>query len=169
MVNIKYKQGYLQRHKDHWSKHDPYENLEPKKCARCKKSYLRTNFQIARNRPDGLQSYCVGCHWKVMTKDPRVRLLSNARKNAKEKGFEFSLSLDDLSVPKYCPILGLELKMVTGQGQHPGTPSLDRIDSSKGYIPDNVHIISWRANDIKKNATPDELMKIAQYMKRLES
>lgn len=39
--------------------------------------------------------------------------------------------------------------------------SLDRIDSSKGYIKGNVWVISLRANRIKNDSTPDELRLIA--------
>jgi hypothetical protein len=39
--------------------------------------------------------------------------------------------------------------------------SLDRIDSSKGYIKGNVWVISLRANRIKNDSTPQELRLIA--------
>ena len=35
--------------------------------------------------------------------------------------------------------------------------SLDRIDSSKGYVKDNIWVISHKANSIKNNATLTEL------------
>jgi hypothetical protein len=45
-------------------------------------------------------------------------------------------------------------------------PSLDRIDSSKGYELHNIQVISWRANRIKNDATPEELRMLADYMEK---
>lgn len=39
--------------------------------------------------------------------------------------------------------------------------SLDRIDSSKGYVKGNIWVISLRANRIKNDSTPQELRLIA--------
>jgi len=79
--------------------------------------------------------------------------------------------LDSISLPSHCPILGIELNY-NGLGEQAfirsdSSPSLDQIIPSKGYTADNVQVISWRANRIKNDATPEELMKIAQYMKQL--
>lgn len=65
-------------------------------------------------------------------------------------------------MPKFCPILKIQL-CYTNTKPLDNSPSLDRIDSTKGYIPNNVHIISWRANRIKSNATPEELKMLAEY------
>ena len=46
------------------------------------------------------------------------------------------------------------------------TPSYDRVNSSNGYIRGNVVIIYWRCNVVKRDATVDELEKIAAYMRR---
>ena len=51
--------------------------------------------------------------------------------------------------------------------RHRISPSIDRIDSTKGYTKDNIQIISWRANRIKNDSTPEELMQIATYMRNL--
>ena len=45
------------------------------------------------------------------------------------------------------------------------SPSLDRIDSTKGYTKNNVQIISWKANRIKAYATVVELETVVKYMK----
>ncbi len=45
-------------------------------------------------------------------------------------------------------------------------PSLDRIDCTKGYITDNIDIICWRCNAIKRDATLAELERIVRYMRK---
>lgn len=59
----------------------------------------------------------------------------------------------------HCPLLGMELTYVNCKQQR--TPdnyaTLDRIDSSKGYVEGNVQILSFRANTIKGDATLEEL------------
>ena len=60
-------------------------------------------------------------------------------------------------------VLGMLLKAADGM---PGSesPSLDRIDPTGGYTPDNIRVISYRANWIKNDGTLDEHQKIAAYM-----
>lgn len=43
-------------------------------------------------------------------------------------------------------------------------PTLDRIDSSKGYIKGNIQVICFKANRLKNNSTIEELKKIISYM-----
>lgn len=44
------------------------------------------------------------------------------------------------------------------------SPSIDRLDNTKGYVKGNINIISWRANRIKSDATLDELEKIYRWV-----
>jgi len=90
-------------------------------------------------------------------------MLSDARKRAKKKNLEFDLVIEDLTVPDFCPILGIPL-FVAGGKRTDNSPSLDRIDNSKGYTRDNVFVISFRANALKNDATLDELKSIVKYM-----
>ena len=78
-------------------------------------------------------------------------------------GIVSDLTLQDLKLPKLCPILGVELKYKGGDS----SPSVDRIVPHLGYVKGNVQIISMRANRIKNDATPDELRKVADYMQRI--
>lgn len=85
-------------------------------------------------------------------------LLISARHRAKINSLDFNLEIDDIIIPDRCPIFGNKFY------KHPdmrNSPSLDRIDSTKGYIKGNVWVISRRANIIKNDATPAELRMIA--------
>jgi hypothetical protein len=98
-------------------------------------------------------------------------LLQQARVRAKKKNLESDIDIDFLMsiypADGKCPILGIELQFNTGNyaGSRWNSPSLDRIDNTKGYTKDNVHIISSRANIIKRDATLEELEAIVLYLK----
>lgn len=85
---------------------------------------------------------------------------SNAWLTHFERGEDFSIELEDIVVPDKCPILGIPLEYHRGVKQD-NSYSLDRIDSSKGYVKGNVWVISLRANRIKNDSTPQELRLIA--------
>ncbi len=94
-------------------------------------------------------------------------LCAKARMRGRRDGREASIKHEDLSWPEYCPVLGLKLDYATVYGQrdsrNPALPSLDRWDNAKGYIKGNVFVISLRANQLKNNATADELEAVARY------
>lgn len=94
---------------------------------------------------------------KMKKEHPERTMLYSSRSRAKEKGWEFNIDESDIFIPTHCPILGIEL-ISGGMGVHAfNSPSIDRIDSSKGYIKGNVQIISLRANMMKNDANLQEL------------
>lgn len=98
---------------------------------------------------------------------PQTRMMKSVKKNAKLKNLECNLTLVDLPMPVRCPILGLDLDYSYGTKNgkiRPNSPSVDRVDPTKGYVKGNVQVISMRANTIKSNATAAELRKVADYM-----
>ena len=93
------------------------------------------------------------------------------KKRAKLKGFEFSLTLDDIpQIPDTCPVLGIPIIPNDGiSSPTDNSPSIDRIDSKKGYVKGNIRIISNRANRIKSDATVDELRNVLEDYERIQS
>ncbi len=66
-----------------------------------------------------------------------------------------------------CPVLGEEMRFgIADDNGDYQSPSLDKIIPSKGYVRDNVVWISARANMIKHDATPEEVMKVAKWLNK---
>lgn len=99
---------------------------------------------------------------KDRQESPEKRMLYSAKHRALQKGWEFDLQLGDIIIPEFCPVLGIKLEFYHNS-QHRTSPSLDRIDSSKGYTKDNIQVISWLANTMKTNASPAELVSFAHW------
>lgn len=95
-------------------------------------------------------------------------MLRSAKFSAKKRGLEFNLTIEDIIIPDRCPVFGMPLEWLDGK-RHDGSPSMDRIDSSLGYVKGNVQIISWRANRIKADATAAELECVAAWMRTFET
>ena len=101
-------------------------------------------------------------------KNPLKYMLNTARRRAKICGHEFTITEDDFTeLPTHCPVLKIELRYGRNNGKRDDhSPSLDRKDSSKGYVPGNVEIMSWRANNLKSNATLAELEQLVEHLRR---
>ena len=92
-------------------------------------------------------------------------ILRAAQQRAKIRGLEFNIGLEDFEVPELCPPLNIPLHNHVGENTlQDDSPSLDRIDSSKGYIPGNVWVISNKANRAKNNLTLSELQQLVSNL-----
>ena len=123
----------------------------------------------------GRTAHCIECtKVKVRTEEYRTyqryyqkknttveqSMLNRSKSRAKKKGFEHNITIDDILIPDKCPLL--EIPIIKGENSvHANSPTLDRIDSTKGYVKGNVWVISYKANTIKSDATPEELLTIA--------
>ena len=95
------------------------------------------------------------------------RLWKSAEKRAKQRGMEFSIKYEDIKIPECCPLLDIPLVKHSTRQRHYDAPSLDRINSKLGYTKENTWVISHRANQIKNDATLEELQKITNNFKHL--
>ncbi len=101
-------------------------------------------------------------------RNPECILVHSAKRRAKEKGIDFNLTTQNCpKVPEVCPILGIKLEMRPDgiKGPWNSSPTLDRIDPSKGYLVDNVRAISFQANRMKSDMTIEMLERLISYMK----
>lgn len=102
-------------------------------------------------------------------KHPEQVLLSAAKNRAKKQGIRFRLTVDDLPpIPEFCPVFGIPLFTSLSGKATDNSPSLDRLIPWLGYIPNNVHWISWRANKLKSDASFAELKMLADYFTNME-
>lgn len=90
----------------------------------------------------------------------------SAKKNGIPVGFasamEFATYVKSVA-PAKCPVFGRRFTE-RGSGFSPWSPSIDKIDPAKGYVPGNVQVISMLANAMKRNATPAQLRQFAQWV-----
>lgn len=125
-------------------------------CVQCGKDVPRKS---VGPRGKWCSEACRASHRKEH--DPDFRL-HTAKYNAQSRGMEFSLNRGDVVWPTHCPLLGIELVYSSFNTSNDNSPSLDRIDSSKGYIPGNVWVISNKANRMKNDGSKEELVKFAK-------
>lgn len=96
-------------------------------------------------------------------------MLQNVKTNAKRTGRLFALTEADIVIPDVCPVLGIPLRRNCTKDDRDSAPSVDRIDNDRGYTPDNVVVVSMRANQLKGTATVEELEKVLFFYKGLLS
>jgi len=169
---------------------------QSKVCAICKEDQFLSEYSKNVSASDGLQYRCRTCDLAYQTKrradkydesleysrnyqrnrrqnyDYRLQMLINSSKQrAKNKNREHSITVEDIKaiypVDGCCPIFGMKLEF-NQAGFRESSPSIDRIDSTKGYTRDNIQIISWKANRVKGYATVEELEMLVAYLKNGE-
>lgn len=132
-------------------------------CVECSRIKQRNYMRGYRTDPEKMLQ---NEEWRNSNR-PRMAWLY-ARRRARQQGVPFTITVDGLPpVPERCPVLGIPLSFGSDTPiDH--SPSLDKIVPSLGYVPGNVHWISHRANSIKRDASVEELRKVAEYFTRLE-
>jgi len=92
---------------------------------------------------------------------------SCVKRTAKLRGLEFSVSKEylwDLFLKqnRKCALSGLEMKFRRNQHIADGTASLDRIDSGKGYVDDNVQWVHQNINFMKRSLSNEQFISICK-------
>ena len=151
--------------------------VEHAQCCSCKQ-WLPLNveyFHIRKRNKLGYRGICRECNQKYInnrrskgdTKIWFTERSSGAKQRIRAKNLAFTISYEDLDYPTHCAITGLELTYSIARGgtsrmRNIHAASLDRIDSSLGYVPGNVRIISWVANWMKNYLDEDDFLDIVE-------
>lgn len=147
-------------------------------CRECGQSKPIDQFYKNASYNDGVDTICKVCsarRYRRYSEDVNARirwLIDRIRTKCNKNNIPFDLTVDDIVIPDKCPVLGLPLKFgadrAYGQNAGEDSPSVDRIDPNGGYVKGNIIIISWRANRLKGNATPEELRMLAEFYTNLQ-
>lgn len=105
-------------------------------------------------------------HRAHRNEDQKWGLVRQAKQRANRDGLECTITVDDFEIPEFCPYLLIPIMRCPGVPCST-SPSLDRIDNSRGYVPGNVQVLSYAANSMKRDATTEQLMTFATNVIRL--
>lgn len=132
------------------------EEMTTRKCTKCDTVFKKTSEKV---------TLCNECNSnRVKSMSPEWRMHQRAKFRVKTTGKEFTIEVSDIVIPSHCPILGIPLEIQSKSGGTINSPSLDRIDSSKGYTKDNIQVISRLANQMKANADKEQMIKFAEWI-----
>jgi hypothetical protein len=144
-----------------------------KHCVSNRSCYLCSKKRAKKHAQNNKEYYALKHKDYRKVSKNRIRIMyRSAQKRAKNNNLPFTITEQDIVIPKRCPIFN-EIEFLDDSGNVKNnifanrnySPSLDRIDNNLGYVPGNIIVISDRANRLKSNASIDELEKIVKFYK----
>lgn len=133
--------------------HKNYMKYQERKKAYAKQYSLDNPEKVSQ----GKRKYYIDNLPKFMLKSAQIR--------AKQDGIPCTITIDDIVIPEYCPILGIAL-VPSSRRSRDESPSLDKVDPDQGYVPGNVQVVSNKANTMKSSANRKELKAFADWVYR---
>lgn len=154
-----------------------------KLCRKCNTEQVLSEFYVEKNGVTGSKcKTCLAAHNKIWQKNnsekreiqrkrqkvnnPARFLYQSSKIRARQKNLEFNIQKSDIIISEKCPVFNTEF---TYNRDRATSPSLDRIDNSKGYIKGNVIVISYRANELKRDSSVEDLTKIIDFYQNIDN
>jgi hypothetical protein len=99
-------------------------------------------------------------------KDPIHYIYIRLKASAKKRKIKFDLKEEDLrdKFVTHCPVFNIKLNFFDNSDN---SPSVDRIDNSKGYYKENIIVVSTKANCLKNKSSIDDLKKLYDFYSNL--
>lgn len=93
--------------------------------------------------------------------NPAKKLFNQCQQCARKRGQECTITvemIDAMLAPMACSVTGLPLTWERGSARtNPWSPSIDRLDNERGYMPGNVRVVCWAFN-LARGEFPDEVV-----------
>lgn len=156
------------------------------RCKKCTKEYNRQRDSIPEIREKRLSQQRERTKLESVKKEAKQRskkfydspsgraktLIKGIKDRIKKKDFEESLDFDykwlQGKIEKgFCEVTGLPF-VLNSEGnskKNPYSPSVDRIDCSKGYFKDNVRVVIWQFNLMKGEMRDEELKHLIEIVR----
>ena len=166
--------------KTEWQKRVSESNAEKEqeRLALRRKEYYKTRYEQNKEKvlsklkekywkdPEKWAEYEAKKRDKRKEENPQKYIHSHVKSRCKSRGdIPFTISPEDIVIPKTCPLLGIPIHFGTNRSKF-NSPTLDRKDNNKGYVKDNVWVISMQANIMKSSASFEELRLFCTNMLR---
>ncbi len=148
-----------------------------KKCAACKVKKDKTEFHTDKHNTDGLNSSCKKCRFNTQNKylselkNYFKKIFKDLRNNAKKRNIKVEITLDDIKElydkqNGICIYTGEKMTHLGHQNKetknghiyNTNNISVDRIDSKKHYIKDNIQLVCAQVNRVKYDMNHDEFL-----------
>lgn len=130
-----------------------------RECTKCGAIFLKTSKTV---------TICNKCNSERVKAQPEEKKMwTRAKGRAKAKDLPFDIEVSDIVFPEVCPVLGMKLVSHKGRpGAYRNSPSLDRVIPELGYVKGNVQVISQLANQMKLNASKEDLLSFAKWVNK---
>jgi hypothetical protein len=154
-------------------------NITDKICLKCNIKKDITKFHKDKSSTNGVQTYCIDCQKQISIKYYInggkelffKKLFKDLKNNAIKRNIEVNINLQDIinvfeSQNGKCNLSGIDLTTLyipgSGKWNNIHNASIDRINSKKGYYPDNIQIICSMINIMKWDLDQDDFIKLCQ-------
>lgn len=163
-----------------------------KLCKLCSNEYVRNWKKLHKNRIQNQQKEMYqnnkGWYTKNRFRERTIELalkdrfrmrayivLSRIRGNFKKKSIPYDKTINVAYLINlfesnlFCNCCGVELGYYRKFDRKPynNSPSINRFIPQKGYVKDNIHVLCWKCNNIKRNYTSDDLIIVAKWIKEI--
>jgi hypothetical protein len=128
-------------------------------CTHCGASWVASSGKVRRT--PGLCDECYPVYRASYS------IWHAAKRRADESNMLFDITPEfifNLVAFGYCPRTGLEFRIEDKgsnySNRHPQTPSIDKIDPTKGYTKDNIQVVCWWYNSAKARYTDEQVLQL---------